>query len=175
MTSLPSLRQGILRHPLDDQVLAYDTTQNRIHLLDQTTATVVELLERGDSADEIVATLEMRNKLSGGEELLALALDELAEAELTEDNAQAPTRIPELTRREMLSKFAGIGAAVLIPTVLSLTPSPASAQSLLQCGAPCAQTLQCPGTTRPTCHCCKIGGNTAGTCSTELSGNCQAT
>jgi hypothetical protein len=173
MTSLPSLRKGILRHPLEDQVLVFDATQDRIHLLDETTAFVVELLERGETADGIVAKLEQRNNTEFGEELLALALDELAKADLTESKVDAPVGIPELSRRQMLSRFAGIGAAVLIPAIVSLTPSTASGQASFGCGSPCTTTAQCPGTTRATCHCCKIGGQTDGTCSTELSGNCQ--
>jgi hypothetical protein len=104
--------------------------------------------------------------------LLELALHELVQAELADD---APQRkpMPELTRREILRRFAAVGTAALIPAIVSLTPDPALAQSTLTCGSPCTTTVSCPGTTRPTCHCCKIGGNTDGTCSTELSGNCQ--
>jgi len=174
MTSLPSLRKGLLRHPFGGQVLVYDTTQDRIHLLDGTTATVVESLEKGDTADAIAAKLERQNGTDGGSQLLALALDELAKAELTQSSSRDSAPMPEITRRKMLAKFAGMGAAVLIPAIVSLTPNPASAQSPLQCGAACVTTASCPGTTRPTCHCCKIGGITDGTCSTELSGNCQA-
>jgi hypothetical protein len=174
MTSLPSLRKGLLRHPFIDQVLVYDTTQNRVHLLDGTTASVVDSLERGDSADAITAKLCRQQGTDGGSQLLALALDELARAELTESSAGTAAPMPEITRRQMLAKFAGIGAAVLIPAIVSLSPNTVSAQgSPLQCGQACTLTAQCPGTTRPTCHCCKIGGMTDGTCSTELSGNCQ--
>jgi hypothetical protein len=176
VTSLPRLRKGILRHPFVDQVLVYDTTQDRIHLLDGTTAAVVDSLEKGEAADTIAAKLEHMQGTAGGLELLALALDELAKAELTERSTGDAAPMPEITRRKMIGKFAGLGAAILIPAIVSLTPNSASAQaSVFGCGSACTQTAQCPGTTRETCHCCKIGGMTDGTCSTELSGNCQPT
>jgi hypothetical protein len=155
-------------------VLVYDAAHDQIHLLDETTAVVAEALEQGASAEMIAARLDTHGKIAAGEDLLALALDELEQANLTERESGAREALPELTRREMLGRFAAIGAAVLVPAIVSLTPGTASAQATtLACGAPCVATTQCPGTTRPTCHCCKIGGNTAGTCSTELSGKCQ--
>ena len=164
-----------MRHPFIDQVLLYDTEKDRIHLLDGTTASVVDSLEKGDTANAIAAQLEQQNGTEGGEQLLALALDELAKVELTENGATSSTPMPEITRRDMIAKLAGMGAAVLIPAIVSLTPNKAAAQgSTFGCGSACTTTAQCPGTTRPTCHCCKIGGMTDGTCSTELSGNCQA-
>jgi hypothetical protein len=172
--TLPSLRKGLLRHPFVDQVLVYDTANDRVHLLDGTTAAVVDSLEKGDAADAIAAKLEQQYGTDGGSQLLALALDELAKAELTESSTRDSASMPEITRRKMLAKFAGMSAAVLIPAIVSLSPNTAAAQgSPLLCGAACTQTAQCPGIDRPTCHCCKIGGQTDGTCSTELSGNCQ--
>jgi len=173
--TLPSLRKGLLRHPFVDQVLVYDSEQDRIHLMDKTTAEVVNSLEKGDTAEAIAARLSSETGTGDGSALLALALDELAKAELTESPEGESGLMPDITRRQMLGRFAGIGAAVLIPAIVSLTPNPAWAQgSPLQCGAACTTTASCPGTTRPTCHCCKIGGMTDGTCSTELSGNCEA-
>jgi hypothetical protein len=160
-----------LRHPLGDQVLVYDTKRNKVHLLDQTTAQVVDSLERGETPETIAVKLGERSGGSG-DDMLLLALDELAQAELTEGGARKAEPMPELTRREILRRFAAIGAAALVPVVLTLTPNTALGASLA-CGQACVTTTQCPGTTRPTCHCCKIGGNTDGTCSTELSGNCQ--
>jgi hypothetical protein len=142
--------------------------------MDETTAAVVDSLENGETADDILARLSVENGTDKGSALLALALDELARAELTESPAADSGPMPEITRRQMLGRLAGVGAAVLIPAIVSLTPNSAWGQGTpLACGSACTTTASCPGTTRPTCHCCKIGGNTDGTCSTELSGNCQ--
>ena len=45
----PSLRSGLLTHRLDGQLMVYDKRDDQIHLLDGTTATVFELLEKGAS------------------------------------------------------------------------------------------------------------------------------
>lgn len=174
MTSLPLLREGLLCHALDNQILVYDSENDKIHLLDETTGAVVEWMQKGETAEVIATRLEERTQTDRGEDLLALALDELANADLMQNSVTDSVVIPEVTRRRMLAGFASIGAALLVPTIISLTPSTAGAQASLACGAPCVTTASCPGTTRITCHCCKIGGNTDGTCSTELSGNCQA-
>lgn len=173
MVFKPLLREGLLCHPLDDQILVYDSENDRIHLLDKTTGAVVAWMQKGETAELIATKLEERTQTDRGEELLALALDELANADLIQNSAQDSVVIPEVTRRRMLAGFASIGAAILVPTIVSLTPSTAGAQTSVSCGSACVTTASCPGTTRPTCHCCKIGGNTDGTCSTELSGNCQ--
>lgn len=169
MTQLPHLREGLLQHPLDDQVLVYDSESGRVHLLDATTASVLKSLQLAESAEMIAAKLERDTGSDRGEELLRLALDELATAGLTESSAKP---MGEPTRREILRRFAALGVAAAIPVIVSLTPNVASGASLA-CGAACSATAQCPGTTRPTCHCCKKGGETDGTCSTELSGQCE--
>ncbi len=174
MIQLPYLREGLLRHPLDDHVLVFDKAHDRVHLLDQATALVLEGLDRGASAERISLDLEELTGTHRGKDLLTLALDELAAAELTEENKKTPVRLGDVTRRDLLRRL-GTAAAIIVPTIVSLTPSTVHGQSSLGCGAPCTTTASCPGTTRPTCHCCKIGGNTDGTCSTELSGNCQPT
>lgn len=175
MAPLPLLREGLLRHPLGDQVLVYDTKRNRVHLLDQTTADVVDSLERGETAEAIAAKLDQRTGVSSGQDMLLLAIDELAHAELTENAADRTEPVQEITRREILRRLAAVGVAATVPVLLTLTPNTALGQGSISCGSACVTTASCPGTTRETCHCCKIGGNTAGTCSTELSGNCQAT
>jgi hypothetical protein len=175
MDSLPSLRTGLLRHQLLDQVLVYDTEKDKLHLLDGTTATVAELLEKGATAQSIIARLEEQQRTDGGSELLTLALDELAKAELTDGGANALLLVSEVTRREMLQKFAAIGAAVLIPAVISFTPSTAYALSSVACGAACVTSSQCPPPPgkQTTCGCCAIGGPSAGLCWSGPSGNCS--
>lgn len=167
MTSLPSIRPGLLRHQLLDQVLVYDTDNDKLHLLDRTTATVVELLEKGHNSEAIAAKLEQQQGTHGGSELLDLALDELAKADLTENGAKVSVRIPEVTRRQMLQSFASIGAAVLIPAIVTLTPARAYALTSSQCDFPCTATSQCTG--QP-CSCCKATGIDKNTC--RISSSC---
>jgi hypothetical protein len=140
--SLPSLRPGLLKHRLEDEVLVYDTALANIHLLDGTTARVAELLDQGRDEVDIVTELEVKPGSGAGAPLLALALDELSKADLVE-YPQPARPMSEVTRRQLLQKLAVIGAGLVIPMVLSVTPGRAGAQSA-GCGQFCAsKTTNC--------------------------------
>ena len=176
--TLPSLRSGLLTEPLLDQVLVYDTADDKLHLLDETTAKVYDLLDKGENRNAIVAKLEGSQGSENGAALLALALDELAKARLLNDPKKIAPEISDVTRRQMIQRFAGIGAAVLIPAIVSLTPSPVYAQASGVCGQACSTAGGCaavPGG----CNCCSKGkgGFTANTCTTQpnLPADCLTT
>lgn len=141
-TSLPSLRRGLLTHKLEDEVLIYDPGFANIHLLDGTTARVAELLGQGRDEVDIVAELEVQPGSGAGHPLLALALDELSKADLIESSEPARP-MTDVTRRQLLQKLAVVGAGLVIPMVLSVTPGRAGAQST-GCGQFCAsKTTNC--------------------------------
>ena len=131
MNSLPQVRAGLLRHQLDGQVLIYDAREDRVHLLDTTTGHVFELLEQGDRSREgIVAELATRMNSMEGESLLQLSLDELRKADLVVD-VKAPTEpLSDISRRDLVRKLGLAGAAaLLIPTITTLTATRAYAQA----------------------------------------------
>lgn len=155
MNSLPQVRAGLLRHQLDGQVLIYDTREDRVHLLDTTTGHVFELLEQGDrSAEGIVAELATRMNSIEGESLLQLSLDELRKADLLVD-AEAPTEpLSDISRRDLVRKLGLAGAAaLLIPTITTLTATRAYAQASClpdghacdEFGIACCAGLTCNG------------------------------
>lgn len=123
MTALPRIRTGLLKHPLDKQVLVYDTTQDRVHLLDPTTACVLELLEESTwtlegISDQIVARLD----LVPNPGFLPLAIEELRNAGLLDQSTEIAEPLFDVKRRELLRNIAVTGvAALLIPAVASLT------------------------------------------------------
>ena len=143
-SSLPRLRRGLLRHRLGDEVLVYDTALEDVHLLDGTTARVAELLDQGRNEIDIVAELEGQPGSGAGDPLLALALDELSKADLIEHSQPAPP-ITDVTRRQLLQKLATVGAGLVIPLVLSLTPGSAGAQAS---GCGLAMTIEVGAVTR---------------------------
>src|SRR5688500_12137665 len=118
MSVLPRVRPGLLRHPLDDQVLVYDSRDDRVHLLDPTTGCVFALLEEGGwTSAGITTELAARLDVSPSEDFLPLALDELRKAGLLEP-VVAPAPLADVTRREMVRKLALSGAAtMLIPAI----------------------------------------------------------
>lgn len=149
MTSLPSLRGGLLRHKLDNELLVYDPVGERIHLLNGPTTAVVEMMDEGMTAEAIIERFDRTQGAPVGSHLLALALDELAKAGLTDD-AENTTGISDVSRRQLLQRVAAVGAMLLTPAIASLTPAALHAQSA--CGTFCAsQSSNC---TNPSCACC---------------------
>jgi hypothetical protein len=172
MDQTPSLRPGLLRHRLDNELLVYDTNAEQIHLLNPTTFAVVEMLEEGVDPAMMASRLGAQNHTDAGAEILALALDELAKAKLLEMKVEnSSTIIPDGNRRQMIQRAATLGAALLIPAIVTLTPKAASAATNLANGSPCVQSTECLS------GCC--GKNSSGSCQsnvcspTPACGNCN--
>jgi hypothetical protein len=167
MTSLPPVRSGILQHPLGDELLVYDTERDKLHLLDGTTATVLDLMSKGEAAEAIASKIEPQAGGQSGSDLLSLAIEELEKAGITEAGPSAPL-VPDVTRRAMLQKLAGVGIAALIPAIITLTPNPAYAASVKTCGAACNSGVDfCSNAACPVC----CGNNSHGvkdTCVTNV-------
>lgn len=159
MTGLPTPRRQLMRHELDDQILLYDPSDDKVHLLDLTTGKVFQWLEEGSlSREEIVLRLWSEESSSSGEAMLNLALDELAKAGLLE-SSNLKSRLSDVSRREMLRRAALTGvAATLIPAIATLTARPAYAQGscIADCN-PCTADRQCCGG-----KCDAVGGTVCG-------------
>lgn len=143
MNTLPRVRPGLLRHRLDDQALVYDARADKVHLLDPTTACVLELLEEGKwTADRITEEVARRVNVAPSDALLALSLDELRKADLLDSSTTPLPPVTDLRRREMLRKIGLAGAAaLLIPAITTLTAKPAGAQgTCTRVGGGCAGT-----------------------------------
>jgi hypothetical protein len=130
MTALPRVRTGLLKHPLDKQVMVYDTRWDQVHLLDPTTACVLELLEEGGwTAEGITAELAARLDIAPNPALLPLAIEQLRQAPLLDEENPASGAFVDVNRRELLRNAAMAGvAALLIPTVATLTATRGYAQ-----------------------------------------------
>src|SRR5688572_14363260 len=130
MIPLPRVRSGLLRHPLDEQVLVYDASSEKVHLLDPTTACVLELLEEGGWTSEGI-TIEIAERIgvAPSEGFLPLAIEELRRAGMLERVSDVPP-LADVTRRDALRKLALTGAsAMMIPAVATLMASSVNAQS----------------------------------------------
>jgi hypothetical protein len=131
MSSLPSVRSGLRRHTVRKQVLVYDPRGERVHLLDPASACVLELLQEGGWTEQgIRQELSVRTGSVASEQFFSLALDELRKADLLEPDAAVPAPLVDLERRQMLRKLAAAGiAALLVPTIATITADPAYAQT----------------------------------------------
>ncbi len=133
-SSLPRVRPGLLRQRLDEQILVYDPREDKVHLLDPTSACVLDLLEEGGWAEQRM-TEEVARRLN------------VAASEDLVDTGSAPVPpVTDLRRREMLRKVGLAGAAaLLIPAITTLTASPAYAVGTncrLQ-GIGCTRGIEC--------------------------------
>jgi PqqD family protein of HPr-rel-A system len=150
MNTLPRVRLGLLRHRLDEQVLVYDPGDDKVHLLDPTTACVLDLLEEGKwSAERIMEEVARRVNVAPSEALLTLSLDELRKADLLDRSTAPLPPVTDVRRREMLRKVGLAGAAaLLIPAITTITATPAYALTCAPEFAACHDTAGCcPGLT----------------------------
>jgi len=145
---------------LDEQLVVYDPRDDRVHLLDATTASVLELLEESVSdASRLPSDVARRLGTSATPELVDLAIDELRRADLLDPVQHSPIPLTEISRREILRKVAAAGmAALLIPAIVTLTPDSAYAQS--NCTASTGRGIGCPCQQNTQCASGLCGGNT---------------
>jgi hypothetical protein len=131
--SLPLARtDGLLVEEVEDELLVYDQDHDSAHRLNRTAALVWRSCDGKHDIPALVAVLseELGDDLAD-EDLVRIALDNLAERGLVDG---APQRAPEETRvsrRRFIRKVGTVGVAALaLPVVTSLVaPSAASAQS----------------------------------------------
>jgi len=162
MNSLPRVRAGLLRHSLDEQVLVYDSRDDQVHLLDPTTACVMELLEEGGWTEpKIVPEVARRLNITPNADLVSMAIDQLGEAGLIDESSPARPRL-DVGRREIIRKLAYTGAAaMLVPAVATLTATRGYAQGsqLTAAGGPCSWDGNCISG-----NCCPSGQCSADAC-----------
>lgn len=160
---LPRVRTGLLRHNLDNQVLIYDSANERVHLLDPTTACVMQLLEEGWTTEGIAVEAASRLQATPIDGFLPLAIEELRVAGLLVEPVTVSSIPVDVTRRELMRKAAVVGAtALLVPAIMTLTASPgyaAGTNTVAQCGV-CTATLQCQGGL--TCDPASVGPSVCG-------------
>lgn len=150
--------EGLIVEDLDDEVLVYDMDRDRAHCLNSTAALVWKLCNgrRGasDIAGELQRTIQPPDKKNsrrgikaqpaeGTEELVWLALDQLSRDHLLDKETFTAARVPLISRREAIRRV-GIGAAIAIPIVASITaPTAVQAGSCRASGSNCGTGSQC--------------------------------
>jgi PII-like signaling protein len=137
-------KEGLVVQQMTDEVLVYDQKRHRAHCLNQTAALV---WKHCDGKKTVAAVADEMSKQAGkrvGEEVVRLAVDELAKSQLLEASGARRWRGAEgVSRREMM-KRAGIAAAVALPIVTSVVaPKAAQAATCRVSGAACTTSAQC--------------------------------
>lgn len=131
---------------LDRELIAYDTTQERANLLNQTAAVIWNLC---DGKTDVKTLAQKAGAQLGGpvdEALVWYTLDQLSKKNLLVERPPLPASVARLTRRDFL-RAGMVGAAVVVPVVVTVTaPSVSQAASCTQSGQSCGSGTECCST-----------------------------
>jgi coenzyme PQQ synthesis protein D (PqqD) len=109
-----------------DEILAVNSITSEAHAINQSAAAVFDLCDGKTSKAEMAAEIHRRTGLPADEEIVDLALSELADAGLiTLDESEPQART---TRRSLIRRFSLTAAAVaMLPVVETILVPTASA------------------------------------------------
>ena len=140
---LPRARsEGLIQERLDDELLVYDLERHQAHCLNRTAALVWEHCDGRSTAQEIARRIEPRLG-AADENLVKLALEQLAGKRLLQEPAAGPRAKPGLSRRELMYRL-GLTAAAAVPLITTiLAPEPIEAVTCLMTGELCSSSGQC--------------------------------
>ncbi|HEX8474130.1 MAG TPA: PqqD family protein [Pyrinomonadaceae bacterium] len=147
---------GLVVRELPEEVLVYDLERHRAICLNHTAALVWKHCDGETSVAEISRRLGAHLRLPVAEDVVWLALDQLARDHLLEGKIARPAAFSGISRRELMRRL-GVAAAVALPLVTSVVaPTAAEAASCLPTGAACTAPAECcsglcPGSPNGTC------------------------
>lgn len=132
----PRKKTSVTTEAVGDGLGVFDPARNKTYLLNATSALVWQHCDGNTSPNELAAVLVRKFNVTGtqAEQLLQAALDELANFDLLEVEAQAPPAVAQsgLTRRQMLARFAAAGiSAALLPLVAPVVAKAQGGNSLI--------------------------------------------
>ena len=134
-------RSKLVVRELADETLVYEVEGHRAHCLNRTAALVWGFCDGRNTVSRIAEKVGERLCARVPEEVVRLALEQLADRELLAPGEVTPALGNAVSRRTMMRRL-GLAAAVALPLVTSIiSPTPVMAQS------PCTETSCPPGTT----------------------------
>lgn len=143
-------KEGLVIQELSDEILVYDLTSNKAHCLNQTAAFVWRSCDGKNSISEIIGDLEKQTGGKVSEDLIWLAIDQLSEKNLFEQ--EMPRKFEGQNRRQVLKKI-GLASVIALPIVASLTAP--SAALAVACSGTVMNCVGCPDGTP-----CDVDGDT---------------
>lgn len=152
-SEFPTARKNnLVIQDIAEEILVYDLTSNKAHCLNETAAFVWRVCDGKNSISEIKRHLELSSGEEVKEDLIRLAIEQLKERDLIEENIE--TGFSRQNRREVIKKI-GLASVIALPLITSLTaPTSVLAQASCACGAP----ADCSGTGCPsTVNCNPMG------------------
>ena|SRR5215510_4272014 len=141
--SFRARKEGLLVHPLEDEVLVYDLVNHKAHCLNQAAAAVWKHCDGRNGVPELARIVMRELDISFDEQMVWLAIRQLDKAHLLKQRIVAHQGAPKITRREVI-KRVGLAASVSLPLISSIVaPTPAQAATCVAKGGACTSSLQC--------------------------------
>lgn len=168
MNKLPKARtDNIVTQDLNDEILIYDRTTDRMLCLNETSAKVF------NACDGVTTFAELKAKYQLTDEIIFLTLDELKKNDLLAGEYKSP--FAGISRREAVRK-AGLASMIALPLIAGITApqaSQAASEEITCVGQPCSDLGQCA----PPCAACMGTGNCSvgGAVCPSLGSSCNGT
>jgi hypothetical protein len=134
---LPLARtNGMVIKEVDNEVLVYDLNRDKAHCLNSGAAAIWRLCDGKTTINGIACALGYVADKKTDEKVIWLGLQDLHRNRLLEDSSW-PRIVPptNISRREAVRRI-GLGAAIGLPLVISIT-APTAVQAAVSCGARC--------------------------------------
>jgi hypothetical protein len=136
-------KQGLLVHPVEDEVLVYDLSRHKAHCLNQSAATVWKHCDGIRSVGELARTVARELDIQFDEQMVWLAIGQLDQARLFEERVAPSPEASKMSRREVIKKV-GLAAAASVPLISTIvSPTPAQAATCVARNGTCTSSLQC--------------------------------
>ena len=136
-------KQDLLVRELPNEVLVYDRERDRAHCLNETAAFVWKRCDGRRTPKDIARLLSKEVNSAVDENIIWLALDQLADNNLLKRQASGSPSLAGINRRQMV-RGLGLAAVVAVPLVTSIVaPTAAQAATCRPAGQPCAAGPQC--------------------------------
>ncbi|PWT82741.1 MAG: hypothetical protein C5B44_01680 [Acidobacteria bacterium] len=146
MQNKPQARQsGLIVRELDNEILIYDTGNDKAHCLNETAALVWKECDGTKSVAEISRRLSRKLDTKVEERVVWFALKQFDRDRLLEQQLTVPAAFMNggLNRREMV-RVMGLAAVIAVPVVTSIVaPTAVQAATCLTSGQPCTTSAQC--------------------------------
>jgi hypothetical protein len=161
-------REHLAVESVGDELLIYDRRSDVAHCLGDVAASVWTRCQDGASLDELMVAVVRHTDSTGAdtERLVLRALAELHEKQLLDGTGAAAAAV---SRREVIKRLAGIGAAAtMVPLVISAAvpkPADAAGSSAATCHTTTTTSTACtmPGTSPQALNgCCSPGQSAPG-------------
>ena len=136
-----ALKENLIIHDLDDETLVYDLESAHAYCLNRSSAFVWKYCDGKTTAGQVARLLQRELDTPVNPDVVLLALKQLQRNGLVERIDKAP----QISRRELVLKYAP-AAALALPLVVSIVaPEPAQAASCAMQGETCGPPPCCPG------------------------------